>query len=383
MREKKMERSLNRDEKRYMLALTTIAGLGSYRIQALIDSFHSAEHVFKSSVKALCAVSGISKPLAYKITRFGGWKKVEGILADTRRVGAHLIACTEPDYPERLSRICDPPPVLWVKGNTDLLKQHSIAIVGTRRPDRYGREQSTYWGREMAATGLAVVSGLAYGIDRLVHQAAVSEKGRTVAVLPGGINRIAPAGNRDLAMHILEEDGLLITECPPDSKAFAASFPKRNRIISGMSLGTIVIQSGIEGGSMITARTAIDYGREVFVVPHSLDRPSGRGNLHLIRAGNGKLIESPEDVLVELKTGADPDTIERARLPGYKVNGLTFDEQQIGKLLSDSALPFDNLMYRSGIRPGDLLPLLLKMEMKGLVRQRPGRLFEWAAGPIE
>jgi DNA processing protein len=326
-------------------------------------------------------IDGIGKERAVSLTQFDDWKKVDRILEKTQASGAQLISITDPEYPMMLRQTFDPPLILWVKGDPAALSKPGIAVVGTRSPGRYGLEQAEDWSRKICSAGLNVNSGLAYGVDAKAHKTAVEAGGTTVAVLGSGIDRIYPNSNRGIAAQIVESTGAVVTEYPPGTKPDAVNFPERNRIVSGISYGTLVIESGVKGGSMITARLSLDQNREVFVVPHQLGYMKGEGCNYLIRTGQGKLVQSMEDILDELPLlNVDENTngsvqIEKTR-KWESTGDLTDEQVAVCRSLSEEPLHIDTLAERMETEPHKLSALLLELEMEGLIRQKAGKYFE-------
>lgn len=369
-----------RREHREILALKLIPGIGNLRLVGLLEAFGSATSVFAATNLQLREVDGIGPETAASITDFDDWKRVDALLERTQKMGVQLVSIHDSEYPPLLKQICDAPPILWVSGSLQSLSMPAVAVVGTRRPDRYGMDQTEEWSAMLARSGFAIVSGLAHGVDTIAHQRTVQVNGQAIAVLGSGLDRLYPVENSRLARRIVEQGGAVITEFPPGSPAHSGNFPVRNRIVSGLSLGVLIIQSGIRGGSMITARLALDQNREVFVLPHELNRARGRGNNHLIRSGEGKLVASLEDITTELpplEPAIDFDGAEREnkrRLSeSERIESLPDNSRRIVTLLREGEQQIDDLASRSGFAISDLLPLLMQLELAGWIRQRSGR----------
>jgi len=365
---------------REIYALTLVEQLGSSKINQLLDHFESPPDIFRATADQLREIKGLGPVLADRIIRFDSWGQVDRVMERTEKSGITLLGWKDPGYPELLRQVYDAPPLLWLRGHIEALSRPGIAVVGTRSPDRYGREQADSWSRQLSLKGLSIVSGLAYGVDTLAHSVALEEGGLTTAVLGSGLNIIYPRENMRLAKEIIRRGGVLVSEYPPDTPPRPKHFPVRNRIVSGLSLGVLVIQSGVKGGSMITARSALDQNREVFIIPHALGYKRGEGNNFLIKNSEGKLVQTPEDLLGEIqftppvaKTGAgrDAGTDE----PG-NLSSLTSVQQELCNCLGDGSMQLDRLSEAVDISPGKLLNLLLDLELKGLVVQRAGKYFE-------
>ena len=364
---------------RALLALQLVPELGPRRIKLLLEKtgMKDASKIFGLNLNNLLRVDSFGKQVAKNILQFDSWKKVDKILAQTEKSGAFLVAVDDPHYPALLRHIYDPPALLWVKGKREALNLDGIAVIGTRRPGKYGIEQAQLWVRKLTDSGLCINSGLAYGIDAIAHREALNSGGKTVAVLGSGIDVIYPAKNSHLVHRMIENGGAVITEYAPGSAPDAVNFPERNRIVSGMSHGVLVAESGIKGGSMITARSALDQNREVFVVPHRLNYPGGEGCNYLIKTGQGKLIQNLSDVLDEISVQTGDASKESEPVSKkWKTMELGEDEKLICSLLDQSELHIDQISEKTGRQAFTLLPILLDLEMKGAVKQKAGKYFE-------
>ncbi len=286
-------------------------------------------------------------------------------------------------YPAKLLEIYNRPPLLYVKGN--LKKEDiNIAIVGSRLASTYGKYTTERISRELVLQGITVVSGLARGIDSAAHRGALTAQGRTIAVLGTGLDIIYPPENKKLFTAICE-NGTIVSEFPLGTPPRACNFPARNRIISGISYGVVVVEAGEKSGSLITARLALEQGREVFAVPGSIDSPGSRGTNKLIKQG-AKLIENTVDILEEILP-----QLEKTKIPELlsvtrkktglveKKENLNSSDRQIIALLSDSRLHIDELINTTGLAPGDVLSSLMKLELNGIIRQYPGKFFSLVA----
>jgi DNA processing protein len=365
---------------RALLALLQIPDFGVRRIKTLLDrtGVEDASELFKMKLPDLLRFDGFGEHIAKNFVQFDEWKKVDSILKKTEKTGADLVSINDEHYPPLLRHIFDPPVLLWVRGNKEALLSDGIAVVGTRRASKYGLNQAKVWASKLTNAGLCVNSGLAYGVDAVSHRAAVESGGKTVAVLGSGIDVIYPSKNSKLAEDIIENDGAVITEFEPGSAPDAVNFPERNRIVSGMSHGTLVVESGVKGGSMITARSALDQNREVFVIPHPLDSLGGQGCNYLIRTGQGKLVQSIDDILVEISVHTDSKSKEVEENPKMKWENLELDDasKEICKLLKNDELHIDQISEKIEKPTYALLPTLLELEMKGAVKQKAGKYFE-------
>lgn len=362
---------------RELLALTLVPKLGAQRIRLLMQHADHPQDIFRMSRKSLEAIEGIGPAVSDTIRKFNDWDEADRLLEETEKTGARIISWFDKEYPKLLREIYDPPVLLWLKGEVSALNIPGIAVVGTRRPSGYGVKKAEQFAGELVRKGLSVVSGLAYGIDAAAHKAALAAGGTTVAVLGSGIDTVYPGRHAGLAQDIAEKGGAFITEFPPGTKPDAGNFPVRNRIVSGLTLGTLVIESGMEGGSMITARLALDQNREVFALPHSLDNRSGVGCNVMIKRSWAKLVQDIEDILMEIpfESGEKPSA-KRSTVARWK--SLELDELSVSicGLLEQRSYHIDDLGEALGLASHELLPKLLELEMMDCIRQTAGKNFE-------
>lgn len=290
----------------------------------------------------------------------------------------HLLTITDPEFPELLRQIPDPPAWLFLKGDPDLLHHPQLAVVGSRNPTRGGRENATEFARELAGQGLGITSGLATGIDAAAHEGALGADGITLAVVATGLDRVYPASNRELA-HRIADNGLLVSEFPPGTEPRAGHFPSRNRIISGLSLGVLVAEATEKSGSLITARLATEQGREVFAIPGSIHNPLARGCHRLIRQG-AKLVEQASDILEELAPfiaastpadrGAAPDSALRK-----EEEQLDEEYSQLLEIIGYDPISVDEIIRQSGLTAAEVSSMLLLLELQGHVESFSGNRF--------
>ena len=360
-------------------SLKSIAGVGNYTYKRLIDAFGSPQQVFAASKIELLAVEGMVEDTAERISRHTPPDTVYKNIELCREKGISVITLTDPAYPRLLGELPDPPPYLYVMGGLQP-DAACIAIVGSRHPTGYGRSMAETLSRELADCGLHIVSGMARGIDTVAHQAALDAGGRTYAVLGSGLANIYPRENRSLAEKIAGR-GAVISEFPILSEPKGHHFPVRNRIISGMSVGTIVVEAAKKSGSLITARLAAEQGREVFAVPGSIQSFKSTGTHGLLKQG-AKLIENVADVLDEIshminltpvhsnenqKRTADPETNSSP--------ALDTDESLVLRTLEDYPVHIDEIVRKTGLEPGKTAGVLLRLEMQGRITQEPGKYF--------
>jgi DNA processing protein len=369
------------DHNRYLawVALALTPGLGTRTAGKLLQAFGSPEAVFAASLTALEA-QRLPVAVAQAIHSRQLLSAAAKEIAQAQAAGVSLITWDEPDYPQRLLQIFDPPPLLYLLGDKSLLNRHQISIVGSRRPTAYGNQMAVKLGRDLADRGVVIVSGLARGIDSCAHSGALtSANGATVGVLGCGIDIVYPKENKKLFAEMLKR-GAIISEFAMGTFPGAQNFPIRNRIIAGISLGTVVVEGAEHSGSLITARLAMEFGREVFGVPGNATQPSSFGPNQLIKQG-AKLVTGWEDVIEEL-----PTPVRAELLP---VESATTEErtllveQNLGPservlyemLAQDEALAIDDLVEQSGLTSSEVLAALFDLELKGVVRQLPGKQF--------
>ena len=367
---------------RNVLALSLISGLGTKRIKLLIQKFPEANKIFELSKSDLRSVEGIGEASALSILSFKNWHQVDELLQATEREKAEILTIADPMYPSMLKQIYDPPAVLWYKGDVEALTEQGVAIVGTRNTTAYGRKMAKKLAAEIAAEGLCINSGLAYGIDAIAHTAAIDTKKKTVAVLGSGIDNLYPRDHAQLANNIIANGGAVITEYPPGTIPDAGNFPVRNRIVSGLSYGVLVVESGIQGGSIITADLALDQNREVFAVPHSLESLSGTGCNYLIKTGAAKLVQTVEDILDELPLEHHQRELALSGAVGkveaqnaWREADLDETSHRVCELLEEGELQIDEMADRLELSTSQLLVALLQLEMLNLVAQKAGKIF--------
>ncbi len=352
------------------LALLRIPLLGPGRIRNLLDGFASPAGIFAASADELRnrglpveSIDALSRP---------DWRAAEADrkwLADNN---CHFISCRDPRYPEILKAIPDPPAGLFIRGDIEVLSSLQIAIVGSRNPSPSGRRTARELAVQLARAGITVVSGMATGIDSRAHEGALDAGAPTIAVLGNGLKTVYPARNRQLARRITES-GALVSEFPPEIRPLAANFPRRNRIISGLAAGVVVVEAAMRSGSLITARYAMEQGREVFAVPGSIHNPLARGCHALIKQGV-KLTETIEDILEEI--GALSVTVYNHRHPAdfQAYNGAGLDEES--KLLldniGDAPVTIDELSDLTLMSVDEISAKLLELELQGLLESIAG-----------
>ncbi|KQC06924.1 MAG: hypothetical protein APR62_07295 [Smithella sp. SDB] len=364
---------------KYWIALKSITGIGNITFLALIDKFGSLPAIFSASISKLVEIPGISKNIATAITGFKNWSKVEEELELLDKNKIHIITCHDELYPAKLLNINDRPPLIYVRGNLSN-EDINIAVVGSRMASTYGRYTTERISRELALKGLTVVSGMARGIDSTAHRGAITAHGRTIAVLGSGMDIIYPPENKKLFDDIIQ-NGAVISEFPLGTPPLSANFPTRNRIISGMSYGVVIVEAGEKSGSLITARLALEQGREVFAVPGSIDSASSRGTNKLIKQG-AILIENVDDILeeiipqIEIKKSLNsthPAGSEKINKESHET--LTQFDQKIFESISKGHIHIDDIISNTGFPSAGILSALTNMELRGIIEQHPGKFF--------
>jgi DNA processing protein len=363
-----MARSFNmavESEWRSWLALKLVRGIGNVVGLSLVRAFGHPRAVFEASGQAMeCA--GLRRGVAQEIRRFDRWAEVERQLVRLEAFRGRLVTWDDETYPENLRHIHDPPLFLFMKG--DLLPGDAlaIAVVGSRAASTYGLRMTAQIAEGLARLGVTVVSGLARGVDGQAHAAALRAGGRTVAVLGCGIDVTYPSEHHRLQMQIAR-NGAVVSEFPMGTPPDAENFPARNRVISGMSLGTLVVEAGEKSGSLITAQSALEQGREVFAVPGPVG-VTNRGTHRLLRQG-ATLIETAEDIIREM---APHVLAARPQPPPQPLDGV---DARVFACLTDTGVHVDQIIGQTGLSPAAVLEALLHLELRGLIRQQPGKYF--------
>lgn len=355
-----------------LLRLLSVPGLGSFRIRKLIAHYGSPTAVLQAGQKTLMALNGFDKVIAENIIKKNDVKFADDQLMKCEKLGIRILAYYEDDYPASLRNIPDLPAVLYMKGDIIPEDYLALAIVGTRMPSDYGRIVTEKLTVGLAKKGFTIVSGLARGVDTIAHKTSLKQGGRTIAVLGSGIDKIYPPENKKLAETIFE-NGAVVTELPCGSDPDAVNFPKRNRIISGLSLGVLITEAGEKSGALITTNAALEQNREIFSVPGSILSHKSLGNNKLLKEG-AKLVQNEEDILEEL------DNKIRVFLqdnPKFKepLPELSENERKLLTLLSHQPIHVDLISQKAGVPTSEALSLLLTLELKDLVKQLSGKMF--------
>lgn len=368
------------DRKEALIGLNLIRGLGSATIHRLLSAFESTEEICVASPAALKEILGryATEEILQAIRRVPEGSGAAQEIQRAAEAGAQVVTLADPEYPEWLKTISDPPPVLYVKGALIPEDAASVAIVGTRRASMYGLTSARQLAHDLAVSGVTVVSGLAEGIDGAAHEGALEGKGRTIAVLGHGLDHLYPACHHTLAQRIAES-GALISEFPMGMPPAPDTFPRRNRVIAGLSLGVVVAEAPLKSGALITAREAMEQGKEVFAVPGPISSPKSRGCHQLIQDG-AKLVQDAGDVLQELAVPLKahlerwkqhaPSLFERDLL----VPDVAGEEQKIFEAIPVAGTAaMETLARQTGVGASHLLSVLTQLELKGRVEHVPGQ----------
>lgn len=359
------------EEVKYWLALRLIGDLTNGEIRSLIERFSSPREVFSASKADLREILKNKVEKADEIANFKNWGEAEREWERLKCHEARIVTFRDPDFPGLLTNIDNYPPFLYVKGRLDR-GDINIAIVGSRRASGYGLIAAENFARGLALAGLTVVSGLARGIDAAAHRGALSARGRTIAVLGSGLDIIYPPENRALYSSI-SQSGALVTEYPFGTPPRAKNFPFRNRLISGMSWGVVVVEAGEKSGSLITARLAAEQGRAVFAVPGDINSPLSRGVHRLLKEG-ATLVEGVSDILEEIRPQLGSPREMRDGEEKSEIN-VVGAEANILNLIGSKPVHGDLLIEQAGLPPGEVMSILLTLEFKGLVQQLPGKYY--------
>ena len=362
-----------------LLILNGILGLGNIRIRKLFEHFGSASQVLSASRKELTAGAAIPASVADNIIRFPKDEYLKSEYSLMEKHGVRAVSYEDQDYPENLNQIPDAPVLLYVKGDLKKENNLAVAIVGSRKASFYGLSIAEKFARELSEFGITIVSGMARGIDTKAHEGALRAKGPTIAVLGNGLSEIYPPENQKLFEDIAK-NGAIISEFPMTTPPAAYNFPRRNRVISGLSLGVVIVEASNKSGALITSRFALEQGREVFAVPGKVDSPNSQGVHKLIKEG-AKLTNSVSDILEELAPQLKHRIKEEKPISDTKfeekvlTRNLSNEEKTIYGRISDQAMHIDEIVDQSGCSASQAMAVLLKLELKHLIRQLPGKLF--------
>jgi DNA processing protein len=350
------------------LSLSLTRGLGGESARRLLKEFGSPDAVFAASISSLKTV--VKSDVAAEISAGIAEEAIASTLAWLEDANNHIFTLADEDYPQALLNIPDPPLLLYVKGRPDLLNRTALAIVGSRNATPQGAGNAEAFAKTLSDAGLCIISGMAHGIDAAAHRGALRGQGSSIAIVGTGLDKVYPAANRELA-HALAQQGAMISEFPLGTPPLAANFPRRNRLISGMSAGCLVVEAGLQSGSLITARLALEQGRDVFAIPGSIHAPQSKGCHALLKQG-AKLVETAQDILEELGSLLPTPT----RNPVTKSADMQDPDFVLLDHLGFDPVDVDTLRARSGLTVAELSAMLLTLELEGLISTLPGGLYQ-------
>ena len=358
---------------RYWLALNFLPEIGPVLSRRLLAAFKTPETIFQMPVNELKGIEDIGENRAKRIVGFKQWDEVQRELDNTIKKNVRLITINDKEYPDSLKHLHDAPLILYVKGEIKNDDRYAVAIVGSRVPTDYGLRMTEQISYKLASCGLTVVSGMARGIDTISHKAALKAKGRTIGVLGSGIDVPYPLENKGL-MGAIESSGAILSEFPLGTKPNRENFPRRNRIISALSLGVVVIEAAVDSGSLITVRYALEQGKEVFALPGNITSSNSRGTNNLIKNG-ARLIENAEEIINELRPQIKGILKEQKLFSDKALPAMTDDEKTICGFLDDEPKHIDAIIRDTDMSSSRVLSVLLNLELKGAVRQVGGKRF--------
>jgi DNA processing protein len=352
-----MSKLTHNEEDYYALFTSRVKGIGPKQFQKIKFRFKSFEKFYKSSKKEL-TLGLKNEVLAGNVLEAKGEYLIEDLASELERLNIEFLTYYNSSYPSILKTIYDPPSIIYFKGNYELLETNCFSIVGSRRYSSYGRKSCEWFSSTLANSGFSIVSGMAFGIDSIAHKSALDSGGKTIAVLASGVDVITPASNKRLYDEIVSS-GLVISECSPTTIPMEGSFPRRNRIIAGLSKGVLIVEASEKSGSLITAKVALDYGRDVYALPNEIYSSSSKGCNKLIQDSEAKLVISPEDIL-------DDYQMLKNDIQNRLLN-LSEDELFIIELISREALDYDRLIEKVDKNKFNLDDVLIGLELKGLI----------------
>jgi DNA processing protein len=355
------------------IALNMLPTMGPVRLRALLKVFGAPDRVLTAKRDELRRVEGFGNEVADQIT---SWQNIVDLSAELQRIrdfGAEVITADSPQYPRMLREIHAPPIVLYVWGELKDRDHHAIGVIGARRTTHYGTESAKKLSYQLAYAGLTVISGLARGIDTAAHQGALAAKGRTIAVIGSGLMKLYPPENAALAEKIRNGNGAVVSEFSMEIEPDRQTFPMRNRIISGWSHGVLVVEAGLNSGALITATQALEQGRTVYAVPGHINAPSAQGSNRLIQQG-AKLVMDASDVLDDLEILV-PDSKAAPEAAARPLPEMTPDERGVYDAIDPTETSIDDITARSHLPSSTVSSTLLRLELKRLVKQLPGKYF--------
>ena len=355
------------------IALNMLPTMGPVRLRKLLQVFETPERILAARASALRAVDSVGAEVAEQITH---WESIVDLSAELERIrgfGAQVITAESPLYPRQLREIHSPPIVLYVWGELNERDHHAIGVIGSRRTTHYGSESAKKLSYQLAYAGLTVVSGLARGIDTSAHQGALAAKGRTIAVIGSGLRKLYPPENAGLAEKIASGNGAVVSEFSMDVEPDRQTFPMRNRIIAGWSHGILVVEAGLNSGALITASQALEQDRTVYAVPGHINAPTAHGSNRLIQQG-AKLVMEASDILDDLEVLL-PEAKRSPQAAARPLPELTADERRVYDAINATETSIDDIATKSDLPSASVSSTLLRLELKRLVKQLPGKYF--------
>ena len=357
----------------YLFALRSINGVGNKIAERLVELVDSPKEIFSLSKKELVAVEGLREDIAQAIKNFKNWETIEKTIKNVKKYGFKIYTILDDEYPQNLLKIYEKPTFIYVFGEIKKEDENAVALVGSRYCDNYGKSVARNLSTELAQNKITVVSGMARGIDSISHRAAIEGGGRTIAVMGSGLDRIYPPENSKL-YKLISENGAVLSEFPIGAAPDAQNFPRRNRIISGLSKGVVIVQASRQSGSLITANFALEQNREVFAVPGNIGSKLSEGTNLLIKRG-AMLIEDSNDIISVLNLSHDFKSKDETEKKTTNFN-LEGDEKLVVDSIGSSQLNIDELIDKTEIAYTKLFQILLDLELRGILEQLPGKIYQ-------
>lgn len=361
------------EQDKYLIWLSGVKHLGGIRIKRLVDHFGSAKSVWEAGGEDLKRVKGIDRGLCRAIASSRNEERLERSMDNLRKHNISTIPLSSKQYPDLLREIYNPPCLLYAKGDSDVLKGNCIAIVGSRNASYYGKKIAFKLAEQLARIGLIIVSGLARGIDSYAHKGALAVGGTTIAVMGNGLDVVYPRENFQL-MKEISKNGLLLSEYPPGTSPLRGNFPARNRLISGLSLGVVVVEASERSGALITADFALEQNREVFAVPGNINSAMSAGTNNLIKQG-AKIVNHVEDILEEFPAIVLRGDIRKENASGLNKNVTAKTETEVLGLIGAQPIHIEELLVESSLKINELNAQLTYLEVEGYIQRLPGNYF--------
>ena len=361
------------NDREALVLINSVDGIGSVRLKKLLEAFGEPSRIFGVDVGQLTATGALTPLMARRLLDAPRRFEVGAEMEKAQKLNIRITTILDGDYPAILKEIYDPPFVLYIKGELMPCDRNAVAVVGSRGASYYGLSCAKEFSYKLALAGVTIVSGMARGIDTAGHRAALDAGGRTLAVLGSGLKKVYPPENKGLFQQIAEK-GAVISQFPLDTPPLPQYFPIRNRVISGLSCGVLVVEASNKSGALITARYALDQGREIFAVPGKVSSATSLGTNDLIKQG-AKMVTEPAEILDELRCRFSLESLSSPASLKEESTGLSSEEQKIVKNLGDEPISVDDLAAQTGLNVSDLLSILVKLELRKVIKQLPGKTF--------